>query len=87
MLSIFLSVWIPFYTKISEVPNFKQKNCPVGIAGFSAFPTGLFVRSYIQLHPANPVAHFSCQHSIGNFADPLFAEIGVSVIAVKVCFR
>lgn len=65
----------------------KQKNCSVEIAGFSAFPTELFVFSYIQLHPAYTIAHFSRQYGIGNFAEPLFAEIGVSVIAIKVCDR
>ena len=35
MLSIFLSVWIPFYTKISEVPSFPNSAPALsGIVGF-----------------------------------------------------
>lgn len=37
-----------------------------------------------QFNAANAVAHFSRQYSVGNFAEPLFAEIGVSVIVIKV---
>ena len=46
---------------------------------------GAFCISDIDFYSADAAAHFSCQYSVGDFGKPFFAEICVSVIAIKAC--